>query len=245
MAPIIFSIDGNIGSGKTSIFRYLEENFTSYCKMNNKNLKVCFLQEPIDEWETIVDFDNKNIITKFYENNEKYAFPFQMMAYITRLSLFKDAIAENFDIIFTERSMLTDKNIFVKMLFDSEKMNVIEYQIYNIWFNEFSNFLKNIKQVYIKTDPEICKKRIIKRNRKGENIDNEYLELCHYYHEVWFTCCDYKNDSKNKTDSKNKIDNNEEILLINGNIETDTNQFDNNSYYQDIVKKIFDFVFDY
>ena len=35
---------------------------------------MCFLQEPIDEWETIVDFDNKNIITKFYENNEKYAF---------------------------------------------------------------------------------------------------------------------------------------------------------------------------
>ena len=81
-----------------------------------------------------------------------------MMAYITRLSLFKAAIAENFDIIFTERSMLTDKNIFTKMLFDSEKMNLIEYQIYNIWFNEFADFLKNIKQVYIRTDLKFVKK---------------------------------------------------------------------------------------
>ena len=138
MAPIIISIDGNIGSGKSSIVKYLENNFASLCKINKKDLKICFLQEPVDEWESIIDIDNENIITKFYKNNEKYAFPFQMMAYITRLSLFKAAIAENFDIIFTERSMLTDKNIFTKMLFDSEKMNLIEYQIYNIWFNEFA-----------------------------------------------------------------------------------------------------------
>ena len=235
MSPIIISIDGNIGSGKSSIVKYLEKNFASLCKINKKDLKICFLQEPVDEWESIIDIDNENIITKFYKNNEKYAFPFQMMAYITRLSLFKAAIAENFDIIFTERSMLTDKNIFTKMLFDSEKMNLIEYQIYNIWFNEFADFLKNIKQVYIKTDPEICKNRIIKRNREGENVDIDYLKLCHYYHEIWFNYSHHKN--------RYDLDNEEKILIINGNIETNTSQFINNNYYDDVLKQIYNFIF--
>ena len=235
MAPIIISIDGNIGSGKSSITKYLEKNFSVFCKNHNKDLHICFLQEPVDEWESIVDFDNKNIITKFYENNEKYAFPFQIMAYITRLSLFRAAISQNFDIIFTERSMLTDKNVFAKMLFDSKKMNQIEYQIYNIWFNEFIEFSKNIKQVYIKTDPEICKNRIIKRNREGETIDLEYLKQCHYYHEIWFNYSDYK--------SKYSTHQEEPILIINGNIETNTSQFINNTYYDDVIKKIFDFIF--
>jgi len=34
-------------------------------------------------------------LEKFYENNEKYAFQFQMMAYISRLSIMKSAIKKN------------------------------------------------------------------------------------------------------------------------------------------------------
>ena len=225
MSPIIISIDGNIGSGKSSILKYLENNFINFCKSKNKNLKICFLQEPVSIWESIIDKnDNKNIIEKYYEENEKYAFPFQMMAYISRLSIFNKALKQNYDIIFTERSIYTDKNIFAKMLYLSGKMNDIEYQIYNKWFNEFSDLLINIKTIYIRTNPDICDIRIKKRKRMGEDISIQYLKDCNYYHETWL----------------NK--NTDNILIINGNKNTNTSLFIENNYYNDLINKIYNFI---
>ena len=39
--------------------------------------------------------------------------------------------------------------------------------------------------LYIKTKPEICSQRIIKRSRKGETIELKYLESCNLYHNNW------------------------------------------------------------
>ena len=44
------------------------------------------------------------------------------MAYISRLTLIRQALRENYDIIFTERSIYTDRNVFAKMLYDSGKI---------------------------------------------------------------------------------------------------------------------------
>tara|TARA_Y100000389_G_C17420136_1_gene496227 strand:- start:207 stop:902 length:696 start_codon:yes stop_codon:yes gene_type:complete len=229
MPPIILSFDGNIGSGKSSIVKYFEKNFENYCNKKNNNYKICFIQEPVKEWENIIDIESKeNIIEKFYKDNEKYSFSFQMMAYITRLSSLKKAIKSDYDIIVTERSIFTDKNVFAKMLFLQKKMNDIEWQVYNLWFDEFAEIIKDIKTIYIKTSPDICQNRIIKRNRLGENISYKYLSDCHYYHEIWL------NDI-------NKIENGN-ILVINGNTETNTSIFINNSYYDDLMNNVYTFM---
>ena len=228
--PIILSIDGNIGSGKSSVVRYLKKNFNTYCEKKGKPLKICFLQEPVDEWEKIIDKnDGKNAIEKFYEDNYSYSFSFQMMAYISRLSLFKKALLEDYDIIITERSMFTDKNVFAKMLYDSKMMRCIDYQIYNKWFDEFVDIIKNIKTVYVRTSPEVCQSRIIKRKRLGENIPFDYLQNCHYYHEVWLNCLE-------KIEEGN-------VLIINGNEETNTSIIIENNYYDKIIANVFNFIF--
>ena len=209
--PIIISFDGNIGSGKSSIVKYLEENFNYFlANKYNKTLSICYLQEPVKCWESIIDNEsNKNIIESYYENNTKYAFVFQMNAYISRLSQFMNVINQNYDIIITERSIYSDKNIFAKMLKDDNKLNSIEYQVYNMWFEHFIDILKNIKTVYIKTTPTKCLERIQKRNRKGENIPLDYLNNCHVYHENWL------NNSNNS---------NNNVLIIDGDLEnTDKN----------------------
>ena len=228
MAPIIISIDGNIGSGKSSVVRYFEENFAKFCNMQTYHYNICFLQEPVNIWESIKNNDGKNIIEKFYENNERYSFAFQMMAYISRLSKLKEALLQNYDIIFTERSIYTDKNVFAKMLYDTQKMENVEYQIYNKWFDEFSEIIKDIKTIYIRTSPEICDNRVKKRNRLGENIPLNYLKECHRYHEIWL-------NNLEKLESGN-------ILIINGNQETNTSLFIENNYYDDLMKKIFNFI---
>ena len=174
----IISIDGNIGSGKSTILMCLKSFF------NNKK-DVIFLDEPVSEWEKIKDKNDVTILEKFYNNQSKYSFAFQMMAYISRLSLLKDAIEKNPNaIIITERCLNTDRYVFSKMLYDDGKLEDIEYQIYLKWFDHF-NYLQNInKTIYLKTDPDICYKRINKRNREGEsNISLEYLGNCNKYHE--------------------------------------------------------------
>ena len=50
-SPIILSIEGNIGSGKSTILRFLEEN--------NYDRDIIFLKEPVDRWNTIIDEENK------------------------------------------------------------------------------------------------------------------------------------------------------------------------------------------
>ena len=226
--PIIISFDGNIGSGKSSVMRYFEKNFHDFCKLKGKNLKICFLQEPVSIWENIIDKnDGKNVIEKFYEDNTKYGFAFQIMAYISRLSLFKKALSEDYDIIFTERSMYTDKNVFAKMLYNDGKIDEIEYQIYTKWFDEFVDCIKQMKIVYIRTTAETSDNRVKKRARQGETIPIEYLRNCHYYHETWL------NTPENLEKGH--------VLIIDGNEETNTSQFIQNNYYDKLLKKVYDF----
>ena len=173
----IISIEGNIGSGKSTLLAHLKDNL--------KDDKIIFLKEPVDEWERIKDENGKTIIEKFYGDQERYSFPFQMMAYISRLSILKETIDKNPDsIIIIERSLYTDKYVFAKMLYDDGKIESVNYQIYLRWFETFSLEYPISKSIYVKADPENCYKRIIKRSRDGEdNIPLEYLISCDKYHD--------------------------------------------------------------
>ena len=168
----IISIEGNIGSGKSTLLANLKKHFK-----NNKH--VVFLKEPVDEWSKIKDENNITILEKFYIDQEKYSFPFQMMAYISRLKLLKDSIKEIKDtendfetkyVIITERSLYTDKMVFAKMLYDTCKIEYINYQIYLNWFNTFADDFSVNKIIYVKTEPE-------------DNIPIDYLKSCSKYHD--------------------------------------------------------------
>lgn len=180
MALKVISIEGNIGSGKSTLLSHLKQTL---CMENGQ--PVIFLQEPVDEWETIKDEEGNTMIQKFYGDQAKYSFSFQMMAYISRLSLLKRSIEQNPNaIVITERSLFTDKFVFAKMLYDSKKIESVEYQIYLKWFDTFANDFPITGTIYVKTDPEMCHSRIAKRSRNGEStISLDYLNDCHKYHE--------------------------------------------------------------
>ena len=135
---------------------------------------------------SIKDNNGEDILSKFYRDQHKYGFSFQMMAYISRISILKKLVKENPNsIIFTERSVYTDKKVFAQMLYDQGKIEQIDFIIYNKWFEHFLDEIDITGVIYIKTDPVNCFERIIKRNRKGETIPLEYLQMCHNYHEKW------------------------------------------------------------
>ena len=180
----IVSIEGNIGSGKSTLLSNLREHYK-----NNSN--VVFLKEPVDEWEKIKDETGETILKKFYADQEKYSFPFQMMAYVSRLKVLRDTlktikndIGNKNIVIITERTLYTDKMVFAKMLYDSKKIEHVNYQIYLNWFDTFSDEFPVNRVIYVKTSPDKCYQRIVKRLRTGEeNIPLDYLTSCSIYHD--------------------------------------------------------------
>ena len=197
----IYSIDGNIGSGKSTLVDILKKGIPS-----NEYIDFIFLEEPVNEWNDIKDKDGETILSKFYKDQDKYSFSFQMMAYISRINKIRECISKcnknKKSIIITERSVFTDKNIFAKMLYDDKKIEEVNYQIYLKWFDEFLKEIPMTGYIYIKTDPKICFERIKKRNRVGENIPLEYLKRCDLYHECWLTNVDLLIDGNDEYDKE-------------------------------------------
>ena len=178
MARII-SIEGNIGTGKTTFLRNLKKHFAG-------REDVCFLDEPVDLWMNCKDQEG-NILEHYYKDQKKYGFQFQMMAYISRLSILRKALDNpQYKYIISERSLFTDKHIFCKMLHDDGIIEDIGFQIYNMWFDEFISF-SSFVPVYLRTLPEVSFERVQTRARQGETIPLEYLQKCHNYHEAWLS----------------------------------------------------------
>jgi len=227
MSPPIIAIEGNIGVGKSTIVNLLKTHFTEdLC-----NRKAVFLQEPIKQWENITDKSGISILEKFYSDQKSWAFAFQMMAYISRLSILKKAVTENPEaIIFTERSLFTDKYVFAKMLYDDGIINEIEYQIYLKWFNDFIEDIPIAGIIYLQTSPEICMQRIHKRSRKGESMPLEYLNKCHNYHNNWIL-----ND-------KQEYDTSYQILTLDCTLDTESNPLIIKTWINQIHAFVFDLV---
>ena len=198
--PIIVSFDGNIGSGKSTTCyeyeQYLKTHMSNSDDGSSDNTvfptitsfeeEICFLDEPVALWNQVCDKDGVNILTNLYKDIRANAFKFQMMAYISRLSLLRKAVKDpKIKLIITERSVETDRNVFAKMLYDVGDISHDEYQIYTLWFDEFLTDVPLSGIVYIHASPEVCMERIGKRARSGESIQSDYILRCHQYHEDW------------------------------------------------------------
>jgi len=208
----IYSIEGNIGSGKSTLIREMKKKI--------KGTDIVFVLEPVDEWDTIQDKEGENILTKFYNDQAKYAFSFQMMAYISRLAKLKRIIRQYpTATIITERSVLTDKHVFAKMLYDDNKIEKVNYIIYLKWFDEFIEDVKQDGFIYLDVGPKTCHDRVLKRGREGETISLSYLQSCDDYHKKW-------------------LSNKENVLVLEGNDEFENDNEKKISLYQQILKFI-------
>lgn len=181
-SPIIISLDGNIGSGKTTLLNELR------CRLHN----VHVVDEPVGQWTSLKNSDGKNLLELFYQDKKRWAYTFQNCAILTRLKNIQEAV-NNLDstikgpqIIITERSVLTDKHVFAEMLRDSGDMELIEWELYESWFNIFGKKYPVSGIIYLSTSANTSKERIKIRNRIGEeNIDIEYLDNLDIQHKKW------------------------------------------------------------
>ena len=180
MNKILISIEGNIGVGKST--------FITLCKKYIDNIDIVY--EPIDMWSSLKDENGNNILQLFYNDKNKWSYIFQNTALITRIIKIDEKITtSNKKILFLDRSVETDINIFEKMLYESKLITDFEHNVYKLYSNHYLKYInKNQTKitVYLKCSSDILIERIKKRDRTEEiNIDIDYLNLLNKYHDDW------------------------------------------------------------
>ena len=180
-------IEGNIGTGKTTLLSLIISNKSKYTNFKDASI----IYEPVEEWIALTDSDGCNILDKFYGSQSRWSFTFQINSFLSRHASIEKG-KSNIKII--ERSVYSDKNCFAKNCYNNGTMTELEYKIYNRWF-DWLNIPKEENEthkfIYLKTSPKICFDRISKRNREEESsITIEYLEQIHNLHEEWLSTID-------------------------------------------------------
>lgn len=74
-----FTIEGNIGCGKTTFLNMLKK----HCP------EIQFLAEPVDEWRN-VNNTNINILQSYYEDSHRWGLTFLNYALLTRIKSYHD-----------------------------------------------------------------------------------------------------------------------------------------------------------
>lgn len=145
---MIISVDGNISSGKSTVVKRLSSDYRVF-------------QEPLEKW-TLID--------KFYTDPRTYALPFSLQILTAFAEYeFSDGLS------ITERSPVTNREVFTKIHVNDGTMTVTEWETYKRYFDIIG--WKPDAIVYIHVPSDVCQKRMIARNRScEENVSIEYLE---------------------------------------------------------------------
>jgi deoxyadenosine/deoxycytidine kinase len=158
---VIYTIDGNIGCGKTTILNYLHKH---------KNIQIDL--EPVDKWKPFLD--------NVYINKTGY-FNLQIKVWLDRAWI-QDK--ETNSIIFMERSPYFIRNTFNKNDFINNHINEDEYNVINEMYQKTDKIWKSNFYIYLRSSPKKCLERIKARGRDNEtNIDEDYLISIHDLHE--------------------------------------------------------------
>jgi len=171
----IYNIEGNIASGKTTLGLGLYSTG-----------KVGFIQEPVKLWRDKFD---ENLLDLFYSDPKRWSFLFQFAAFATRAKTWKDIMDISDDLVmFVERSIFSDRNVFAKELYLSESMTKTEYQVYcELWDWLYENWCLDVTgTIYVRTPSDICFERIHSRGREEEfEISLDYLNVLEEAHDNW------------------------------------------------------------
>ncbi len=180
--PVIISLDGNIGSGKSSLLAALEKSAPEFT----------VLPEPVADWLSIKNDSGESLLSLFYKDASRWSFTFQQAAFLTRLVGTTSAVEAykpqpgKAPVIISERSVLTDRHIFAETMRQEGKMDSLEWALYMKWFNAFAQRAPVRGIVYLATSPALSQERILKRGRDGEgSISLAYLETLDRQHQKW------------------------------------------------------------
>src|SRR5690606_2799680 len=187
------SIEGNIGSGKTSLTEKIAQDFNA---------------KPILE-----RFADNAFLPKFYEDQLRYAFPLEMSFLADRYSqlnqglgqydLFNDFIIADYyiykSLIFAQVTLDTDEALLYRSIFDVMNKEITKPDLYVYLYQNTENLLKNIK----------------KRGRSyEENIQANYLNNINQSYSEFIKTLPQENVLIIDVSEKDFVENHEDYLEI-------------------------------
>jgi len=152
------AIEGNIGAGKTTLASKIAEDF------NAKIILERFADNPF--------------LPKFYEDNERFAFPLEMSFLADRYQQLSDDLAQ-FDLF--KNFIVSDYYIFKSLIFAQVTLQKEEYFLYRKMFDiMYKEISKPDIYIYLYQNTPRLIENIKKRGRDYEqNIASEYLDKIH------------------------------------------------------------------
>jgi thymidylate kinase len=152
--------------------------------------------EPVEKWQNVMgktkdgEPTSFNLLDEFYRAPERYAYTFQNYVFYTRFLQEQESRHEDTPLRLMERSVFSDRHVFVSSIRESNWMNDIEMTVYESWFD---HVVENNKQlvpngfIYLRAEPKTCHNRLHSRAREEEStVSMEYLSSLHEKHESWF-----------------------------------------------------------
>ncbi|PHQ56139.1 MAG: 2-amino-4-hydroxy-6-hydroxymethyldihydropteridine diphosphokinase [Lutibacter sp.] len=152
------AIEGNIGAGKTTLTNLIAEDF------NAKIILERFADNPF--------------LPKFYDDNERYAFPLEMSFLADRYQQLSDDLAQ-FDLF--KNFIVSDYYIFKSLIFAQVTLQKDEFFLYRKMFDiMYKEISKPDLYIYLYQETPRLIENIKKRGRDYEqNIAPEYLDKIH------------------------------------------------------------------
>jgi deoxyadenosine/deoxycytidine kinase len=172
---LMILLEGNIGAGKTTVGRTAAQSGS-----------IGFIEEPTKMWR---EGFASNLLDLFYRDPHRWAFTFQICAFITRAKTWREILAlTDHSRVILERSIFCDRNVFAENCYRTGLMTPVEYELYSgMWQFLVANYCVQPDLIlYLRTPAEECLARIRERDRSEEvGIGLEYLQQLENLHDEW------------------------------------------------------------
>jgi deoxyadenosine/deoxycytidine kinase len=150
------AIEGNIGSGKTSLSKMLAEEF--------------------DAKLILEQFADNPFLPKFYKDQKKYAFPLEMSFLAERYQQLSD---ETIQPELFSPFIISDYYVFKSLIFAEVTLEEEEFKLYKrLFLMMYNNLVKPDLFVYLYQSTDRLLENIKKRGRDYEkDIESNYLKM--------------------------------------------------------------------
>ncbi|KAG9444161.1 hypothetical protein H6P81_015501 [Aristolochia fimbriata] len=179
---LTFCVEGNISVGKTTFLQRIANETLELCDL------VEIVPEPIAKWQDVGP-DHFNILDAFYAEPQRYAYTFQNYVFVTRVMQERESAGGVKPLRLMERSVFSDRMVFVRAVHEAKWMNEMEISIYDSWFDPVVSVLPGLVPdgfIYLRASPDTCHKRLKLRQRTEEGgVTLDYLRDLHEKHESW------------------------------------------------------------
>nr|CAB3461386.1 unnamed protein product [Digitaria exilis] len=136
---LTFCVEGNISVGKSTFLQRIANETIELRDL------VEIVPEPVNKWQDVGP-DHFNILDAFYAEPHRYAYTFQNYVFVTRVMQERESQAGIKPLRLMERSVFSDRMVFVRAVHEANWMNEMEISIYDSWFDPVVSSLPGLHE---------------------------------------------------------------------------------------------------